>query len=82
MSRSYNMLILPDAPGNMSTFSNLLISMMYYLREMHIETNAVSRKSMLTSTPCIFSKTLAGNKTMLIIPDFTLSSIHLIVFIL
>ena len=54
------MLILPDDPGNMSTFSNLLISMMYYLREMHIETNAVSRKSMLTSTPC----TLSGGNRM------------------
>ena len=40
------MLILPDTPGNMSTFSKLLISMVYYLREMHIENNAVSRKSM------------------------------------
>ena len=38
--------ILPDTPGNMSTFSKLLISMVYYFREMHIETSAVSGKSM------------------------------------
>ena len=38
------MLILPDTPGNMSTFSKLLISMVYNFREMHIETSAVSGK--------------------------------------
>ena len=37
--------VLPDTPGNMSTFFQILISMLYYFREMHIETNAVSRKS-------------------------------------
>ena len=38
------MLILPDTPGNMSTFFKLLISMLYYFIEMHIETNVVSRE--------------------------------------
>ena len=40
------MLILPDTPGNMSTFLKILISMLYYFREMHIETKEVSRKSL------------------------------------
>ena len=39
------MLILPDTAGIMSTFLKLFIPMLYDLREMHIETNAVSRKS-------------------------------------
>ena len=71
----------------MSTFSKLRISMAYYFREMHIETNAVSRKSRplcerrqhapyVEEIGCIFRKILAGNKTMLIIPDFTLHMMH------
>ena len=58
--------------------------MLYYFREMHIETNAVSIKSMYASTPCTFvgeigckcNQILAGNKTMLIIPDLTLVLTH------
>ena len=85
MSRSYNMLILPDTPGNMNTFLKILISMLYYFREMHIETNAVSKKSrpyvnvntmhrMWRKSDAYVgpSKILAGNKTMPIIPDLTL----------
>ena len=64
--------------GNMSTFLEVFISMLYYFRKVHRETSAVSRKSMQRATPCTlsggceYSKILAGNKTMLIIPDLTL----------
>ena len=44
------MLILPDTAGNMSTFLKLFISMLYDFREMHIDTNAVSRKSINVNT--------------------------------
>ena len=42
------MLILPDTPGDVSTFLITYLngySMLYYFRETRIETNAVSRKT-------------------------------------